>query len=151
MKHHFVPQFLLRSWAEQGNDSKVELFRVDLPGVPSSRRSPKNTAYQEDLYALTSNTIAGVDKQFVEKRFLQVVDSSAARVRDKLIAGGLNTLDEGDKNDWTRFIMSLRTRQPLIIENIKAMAPDYLKANLAENPEEYNALATGADPKTLEE
>jgi hypothetical protein len=51
MRHHYVPQFLLRAWAETMPDKKVEIHRLDRPDLPSSRHSPKYTAYEENLYA----------------------------------------------------------------------------------------------------
>ena len=67
MKHHYIPQFLLSSWANQQLDSRIEVIRLDLTqGITSSRRRPRYTGYEEDLYALTEDKIAGMGKQAVE-------------------------------------------------------------------------------------
>jgi hypothetical protein len=52
MRHHYVPEFLLRSWSETTADKKVEVFRLDLNDLPSNRHVPKYTGYEHDLYAL---------------------------------------------------------------------------------------------------
>ena len=84
MRHHYVPQFLLAPWATPNLDGKLEVFRLDMAAICSSRHTPKHTAYEENLYALTKNVIAGMDKQAIEKSFLMRIDNSAARVREKL-------------------------------------------------------------------
>ena len=64
MKHHYIPQFLLSSWVSQDMDGRLEVIRLDLPrGVTSSRRRPRYTGYEDNLYALTDDKIAGMDKQ----------------------------------------------------------------------------------------
>ncbi len=50
--------------------------------------------------------------------------------------------------DWARFLMSLRLRQPDIVEMLKRESTQYLKATLNEN---YEELAAPEDAPTLEE
>ncbi len=30
MRHHFVPEFLLKPWADSAQDGKLEVFRLDI-------------------------------------------------------------------------------------------------------------------------
>ena len=80
MRHHYIPELLLKVWAETTLDKKVEVFRLDLAGIPSKRYSPKHTGYEKDLYALTHDQVAGLKKQHVETEVLKSVDNEAAKV-----------------------------------------------------------------------
>ena len=151
MRHHYIPQFLLRPWANSTNDRRIEVFRLDLAHLPSSRHTPKYTGYQDNLYALTREEVAGMEQHAVEKSFLAQVDNFAADVRDKLIDEGFETLSLNERKDWVIFLMSLRLRQPNIIDMLRQDAEEQLRANLAEQPNEYEELAGVNDPSTLEE
>lgn len=151
MRHHYVPQFLLRAWAASTLDGKVEVFRLDLENAPSSRRSPKYTGYEDDLYALTKPVVAGMDRQGIEKQFLTHVDNRGAHVRCMLEDEGLGALTLEDRVDWSRFLMSLRLRQPDIVQVLRNESAVHLRATLATQPEQYEELAGLEDPPTLEE
>jgi Protein of unknown function (DUF4238) len=149
MRHHYVPQFLLRAWAETTLDKKVEIFRLDRPQLPSSRRSPKHTAYEKNLYALTLPMVAGMEQQAVERHLLQHIDQSAADVLRKLSATGLVGLTPEQRSDWARFLMSLRLRQPTMIQQLCIQSSQHLEVSLTDQPEEYESLAEVGDPPTL--
>lgn len=151
MRHHYVPQFLLRAWAKSAPDHKIETFRLDLPHLPSSRHGPRHTAYEDNLYSLTKPNVAGMEQQAVEKHFLRHIDELAAGVLNKLIVTGFKELTPRDRSDWARFLMSLRLRQPAMVQQLRTESSEHLKASLADKPEEYDALAGIADPPTLEE
>ena len=151
MRHHYVPQFLLNPWAESNPDGKIEVFRFDLKNLPSSRHTPKYTGFDDDLYALTKEIVGGMEKQAIEKLFLKRVDNNAARVRRKLEYQGLKYLTQKDRVDWACFLMSLRIRQPNIVHMLQQEATEHLKSDLKEKPEEYEAIYSDGDPKTLEE
>ena len=149
MKHHFVPQFLLRAWADTTEDAKVEVFRLDLPHVHSSRRKPEYTGYEDNLYTLTKPAVLGVEQQAVEAEFLQRVDSEGAKLLCKLYTTGLADLKPQDRGSWVSFILSLLFRTPDAVSWLRANASDVLKSSLNERPEEYDAIADTFDPPTL--
>ena len=150
MRHHYIPQFLLRAWSETMPDGKVEVFRLDLPNLPSTRRTPKNTAYEDDLYALTRPIVAGMEKHAVEVAILRQVDDLAARVRRKLVDTGFRSLSLSERCDWVRFLMSLQLRQPNIILQLCEETSDHLRQSLADQPEQYEALSQEESIPTLE-
>lgn len=127
MRHHYVPQFLLRAWAETRPDKKVEVFRLDNLGVPSSRRAPKYTAYEKNLYALTMPLVAGMEQQAVEEHLLRHIDNLAAGVLRKMTTTGFNGLTPENRSDWARFLMSLRLRQPVLSSNCGLKFPSIWK------------------------
>ena len=149
MKHHYVPQFLLREWAETTPDREVETFRLDLPGLPSSRHAPRYVGYEPNLYALTLPKVAGMEQQAVEKHLLRHIDTAAASVLQKLTHAGFASLTSNDRNDWIRFIMSLRVRQPSIVTQLRVEASEHLEASLRRMPEEYQTIAGESDPPSL--
>ena len=151
MRHYYVPQFLLSPWAENTLDVKLEVFRLDLPHLPSSRHAPKYTGYGDDLSALSKDAVAGMEKQSIEMLFLKRVDNNAARVRNKLENYGLKSLTGEDRVDWVRFIMSLRIRQPDIVHMLKQESANHLIYTLKDQPQEYEELISDNDPPTLEE
>ncbi len=151
MRHHYIPQFLLKPWLAGNADGRVEIYRLDLDGVPSSRKTPKHTGFEENLYALTIPVVAGMNQQAVEKHFLMHVDNLGALVRRKLDEHGLRSLTTDDRVNWARFLMSLRIRQPDIVQMIRTDAAANLRVNLAAQPEQYEELAQLNDPSTLEE
>src|SRR5262245_32530271 len=141
MRHHYVPQFLLRAWADTTPDGKVETFRLDLDEVPSTRHAPKHIGYEHDLYALSVPQMAGMDKQAIEKHFLRKVDNDAARVLQTLTSLRLNDLTASDRNDWARFLMSLRIRQPATVDKLRTLSEEHLRRSLEESPAQYQELA----------
>ena len=149
MKHHFIPQFLLKAWASTTEDKKLEVFRLDLPHFPSSRRTPEYTGYEENLYTLTEPVVADVRQQSAETDFLQCVDSDGARVLHKLNTTGFTDLRPQDQVIWAYFIESLLFRTPDAISWLRDMARNILEASLNENPEEYDTIAETCDPHTL--
>ena len=94
-------------------------FRLDLKGLPTMRRVPKATAYEHNLYALTRSVVAGMSLQAIETDLLRHIDNYAAPVRVKMEQHGLKSLSITERQDWVRFLMSLRVRQPDIVSKLR--------------------------------
>jgi len=75
MKHHYVPQFLLRRWCDE--TGRLQSFSVRDGRVLSSARAPEYTGYESALYAVVANAL-GIDDDHIEKRFFSPLDNSAA-------------------------------------------------------------------------
>ena len=149
MRHHYIPQFLLKAWA--GADGKIEVFWIDPQHLRSSRLAPKSTAYEDNLNALTVSEVAGVKQQAVETDFMQHIDNLAARALQKMADTGFAELKKEDCAAWMYFIMSLPPRAPEVVSRLHAEGSKYLKASLDEKPEEYEAISESDDPPTLTE
>ena len=150
MRNHYLPQFLQRPWVSR-SDGKLQVFRQGAHGVKSFRQSPKGNGYVEDLLSLTREQVAGMDQHAIEKVVLQAVDNDASLVRQKLETHGLSGLTPEERSAWVRLIMSLRLRQPSIVRQLREESASTLRGMLAAQPEEYDALAGGDAPPTLEE
>ncbi len=149
MRHHYVPQFLLRSWAEGTKDQKVEIFRIDRPDLPSSRRAPEYTAFCDNLYSLDRDAVAGLSKHDIETRLLKNIDNEAARVIQNLNKSGFQNFSRKNAFEWARFLVSLVVRQPDLVQEIRLEATAVLRQELANNPEEYEVLISKEDPPDL--
>lgn len=148
MRHHYVPEFLLKRWAETTRDKKVEVFQLDIPRIPSKRHTPKHTGFERDLYALTRDRVAGLDKQHVETNILKHVDNEAARVLKKILIGGLNCLTKKDNTHWIIFLMSLKVRALENIDLLKPNEPKKFSGALIENSEKDSAPSGNQLPLT---
>lgn len=151
MKNHYIPQFLLGAWAYISTDGKIQTFRLDLKEFPTSRHTPKFTGFEDDLYALSKPFVAGMEKHAVEKNCLSQIDHQASIIHHKLVGEGLASLNIKELWGWVYFLMSLRLRQPQMIQKLTEEASTALKESLSTEPAEYETLAQEGDPQTLEE
>lgn len=149
LKQHYVPQFLQKAWA--GANGKVTTFRLDLPHISSSELAPEYTGYENDLWSLTKDEILGMKKDAVEKRVFGRIDSDASKVHQLLLNRGLTKLTTDQRSEWTRFLMSLKLREPAQVELLKLEASETLRHSLRDKPEEFQALAKDSNNPTLED
>lgn len=126
VKHHYVPQFLLKRWA---GASGLFCFCVRHGRLVYSERAPEYTGYEIDLYGILANAL-GVGEDHLEKRLFGPIDSNAARVLDKLELHAALTEDEHIA--WTFFLSSLRVRQPDVLRFLRNEGMARLRATLAE-------------------
>ena len=150
MKHHHVPQFLLKRWALKP-DEKIQVFHLDLQHCPSSRRKPKYTGFEDDLYAMNDPQVKGIDRQALEKDHLATVDDRAANVLSKMEGAEFSELTEKDCCFWLDFIMLFPWRNPDAISTLNIEGSKHLMASLEEQPEQYDEIAESSDPPTLAE
>jgi len=94
-KHHYVPQFLLKRWAN--NEGLVPVFRRCEDGViRPTTTAPKGTAFVEFLYSLDG--VPDDQRQIIESKFFaEQVDSKGSVVLDKMLAGGVHALTPAER------------------------------------------------------
>ena len=149
MRHHFVPQFLMKFWSDTTRDGKLEVFRLDLPLLPSSRMTPKYTGFEQNLYSLTKPKVANVERQDLETQFLMKIDDGGSRALQKMAENYFDTFNSRDCQSWARFIFSLLYRTPDVVSLLHSKASKTLVSSLNERPEEYKVIAETIDPPTL--
>lgn len=133
----------------RGTRSRIS---IDVPGVPSRRRSPKATGFADELLALCGPGLSNEDRQYIETNTMQEIDSSASIERLEMLHWGASKITEHQRYDWGRFLNSLRLRQPQSVEQkIRAESAAVLVRELERAPEEYQRLAQTWDPRTLVE
>jgi len=146
-KHHYVPVFYLKQWA--GADRRLcEYKRV--PGKILTRRTfPDGTGYEKDLYRVDG--LPEPLAQEVESKFMHMVDTNAKRALDKIISGDESRWEEKPRSAWTRFILSLRFRNPEVVHDLKRHMLEVWKAGVDHLQANYHALRLPSDPPTFEE
>jgi hypothetical protein len=97
-RHHYIPVFYLKRWT--GPDGRLCEYSRPYKETKAKRKHPAATAYVEGLY-----TVSGLPPertQFVEKQFMQMVDSGAAEALTAMLK---RTAPAGNEEpDWIRTI-----------------------------------------------
>ena len=127
MKHHYVPQFLLRRWTD--DRGRLFSFSVRNGALVCSRRTPKSTGYESGLYAIVAN-VFGLSEDHIEKKLFGPIDNAAAVALEKI--ENHEALAGDDHVAWTFFLSSLRIRQPDTLEFLRTKGMALLVAKLAE-------------------
>lgn len=127
MKHHYVPQFLLKRW--QDESGKVNVFTLKKGHLVSSKRAPKWTGFENDLYAIVANAL-GLARDVLERKIFSPLDNNAAKALEKLERH--EALSEHDHIAWTFFLSSLRIRQPDVLDYVRKEGGQLVKQFLAE-------------------
>jgi hypothetical protein len=111
-RHHYIPVFYLKQWV--GPDGRLCEYSRPHKETKAKRKHPAATAYVDNLYTVPG--LPPAEAQFVEKKFMQIVDSGAAEAMTAMLK---RTEPIGDKEPnwmhvihWARFIYSLSLRTP---------------------------------------
>lgn len=105
MDNHYLPQFYLRQWSNDGN-TVIRWIYINNE-VKSKKNSIKLTASEKNLYTIKHEP---EKKHIVETNIFSPIDSKAALLLKKICNFELDKFDVVDKLDWTKFIISLITR-----------------------------------------
>jgi Protein of unknown function (DUF4238) len=111
-RHHYIPIFYLKQWT--GADGRLCEYSRPFDKVKAKRKHPAATAYVAGLY--TVKDLPPERTQFVEKEFMQRVDSGAAEALIDLLKVTPQPMDK--EPDWirvicwARFVYSLGVRNP---------------------------------------
>lgn len=128
-RHHYVPEFLLKRWAPNPNDSNVRgyywnRYRDDLSCLV---RGAKAFCYDLDLFAVRVQTLPS---DILETAFFGPIDTQGATAADKLVRNGPDALTGDDRCDFTRFLFSLEHRHPLRIQYLRNQGPKVLEEDI---------------------
>ncbi|MGE4046261.1 MAG: DUF4238 domain-containing protein [Acetobacteraceae bacterium] len=147
-KHHYIPVFYLKQWA--GMDRQVCEYRLVQPGkIVTRRKFPNGTGYKHDLYRVDG--VPDPIAQAVEREFMRMVDTQANYALQKLIRGDSAPWDSKERSSWTRFLLSLRFRNPETVLTIKRQMVDVWEATLEDMKINYHKVRYVGDPPTFEE
>lgn len=142
-KHHYLPRFYLINWASK-SDGKVQYFFREGERFLSSRISPKNTGYENNLYSLKK--VAPENLQLVEKFLNKEFDSPASNLFKKIESSGINSFSHEEKELFARFLFSLRFRGASYLKKIKKDGKALLCQKIEEEKEN---LLPGFSPSNL--
>lgn len=127
VKHHYVPQFLLRRWCN--DKGKLQSFSVRNGRVLHSSLAPRYTGYENALYAVVANAL-GIDEDHLERKLFSPIDANAAVALGKIERR--EVISEADKIAWAFFLNSLRVRQPDVLAHLRSEGLKMLSGLLAE-------------------
>lgn len=105
------------------------MFTVVNGRVAASRHTPRYTGYEDDLYAVGTNSL-GIERHFLEKRLFTPIDNDAAVALGKIERR--EPITSKDKMAWAIFLNSLRCRKPDVLNHLRNEGVAMLKAFLAE-------------------
>ena len=115
-KHHYVPEFLLKQWA----DTKGDIWRHFRNGrgeIDCKRQAPGGMGYYPGLYA--TDGLPPEHRQQVEKLFMMPLDTAANRIHQRLLKGQVEKLTDAQRSRWASLIMSLWFRTPGEVASIR--------------------------------
>jgi hypothetical protein len=153
-RHHYVPVFYLKRWT--ASDGRLYEYSKPFSAVKVKRKHPSATAYVTGLYTIP--TLAPEHAQVVEKRFMQVIDSEAAKVLAIMIGdpnrSASTLLDSEQHKIWfATFVWSLLCRTPEALQDLDRLGqisdPDVAK--LEPIRKWYGYLRGPKDPETFDE
>ena len=127
VKHHYVPQFLLRRWCNDAG--KLQSFKVLNGRVVCKSLAPEYTGYENGLYAVVANGL-GIGEDHLEQKFFSLLDSNAAVALGKIERR--DVISHDDKIAWSFFLNSLRVRQPDVLTHIRTEGMKMFRGFLAE-------------------
>jgi hypothetical protein len=124
-KHHYIPVFYLRQWADECS-RLVEYSRQGPHRVVKARpTSPTGTGYVRGLYRLED----------VDPNVVNVVETLFLKPSDGLAANALQSFLKGEafprpqlRTSWSRFVLSLMLRYPEAVELMKRQLRENVQA-----------------------
>ncbi|HLI11068.1 MAG TPA: DUF4238 domain-containing protein [Alphaproteobacteria bacterium] len=136
-EHHFVPQFLLRSWAVNGVlmgywwDSRRS-------ALVCKRKGPRAFGWQLGLLTLRAHKLG---RDALERIFFGEVDTKGAYACSLLIKYGPSALNEDQRCDFARLLLSLEIRRPPIVATLRDSGRRHIAEALDSDPEILEAMA----------
>jgi|CXWL01.1.fsa_nt_gi hypothetical protein len=141
MHEHHIPEFYQSAWAVE--DARLYRHSLANPHWRPSRKHPGAFGYLDDYTAFQAPTPNGVHKNAFELD-TQVLDSKAARVRDKFLSGTKHSSDEHLL--WAQFLWFMRIREPERVAHARAIGKQSALEHFQKDPHEYLAVRGEGEP-----
>lgn len=142
INHHHLPVFYLRQWCN--SNGRVVHYHRPYKDVVASPIAPDNTGYERDLYTLRG--YPPEKAQAIETDVMGPhVDEPASRALKILIARDFSGMTDEMREGWTRFLMSMRLRDPHSLAEQSTLAGNLLKGDLLVDTE-YQIIRKDTDP-----
>lgn len=147
MKHHFIPAFSLRPWA--GSDGLVCQMRLINGRVVGGRTHPNATGLERDLYKTDGLTAA--EEHHLEENFFKPIDTAANQALQKMLAWDKAAWTSEMRSAWTRYLLSLRFRNPDTVKDLKTHMIDIWSTARESIKKDFAKWRRPDDPDTWEE
>lgn len=146
-KHHYVPVFYLREWA-QADGKLAEFSRPTGSDVKARPAGPKGTGYVRGLYRFEAET-EEIAEAF-ERLFFGAVDSSAKKALDIHLGRSKVKWNPENRSAWSRFMIGMLYRNPERIAGLRKYIEDIALDNYEAGKAEYDAQTKPGDPPYLD-
>ena len=145
-RHHYIPQFYLRRWA---NDrGLVSSYSWQGGKIYVGDYSPRSIGAEAGLYALDG--VPPDMRNAIERDVMgPMIDGPAADAMAVLLGEVSGPLSHEARLAWIRFLVSLMVRTPAQLAALKADGAATLRDQLAADPEEYERVRGPNDPPTF--
>jgi hypothetical protein len=148
VKHHFIPEFLLKQWAV--NEGKLWRFVQPIPGkIVPKHVAPAEIGYKKHLYSLPG--LPASQAQKVETSFMSPLDSLAAEAHQLLLLDKAENMSIEHRSAWSRFIMSLWYRTPDGLHYLKKAMNLILRLPDDSMNKSYKCLRTRGSAESIED
>jgi Protein of unknown function (DUF4238) len=145
-RHHYIPKFYLRRWANAGG--KVSSYSWQGAKLYIGEYSPRSIGAEDGLYSLDG--VPAEMRNSIERVFMgPMVDGPAADGMRVLLGEAPGPLSIDGRTAWVRFLVSLMCRTPRQFAALKSDGAATLRAELQANPEEYEKIRGPDDPPTF--
>ncbi|MBX3502116.1 MAG: DUF4238 domain-containing protein [Alphaproteobacteria bacterium] len=148
MRHHYVPVFYLKQWAEQP-DGKVPFYQWINDRIVPGRRTPENTGYEDDLYA--KDKVPDTERHIIEESLFSPIDNAAAPIHRKMLQLEDCDLTPDERAAWAVFLIAANARVPGIVNEARAKYAASAREAFLKNPDEYERAKGSASEATFVE
>jgi hypothetical protein len=146
-KHHYIPVFYLREWA-QPDGRLLEFSRPTGNDVKTRPTSPTGTGYVRGLYRL--DHLSGDAAEAYEKFFFSLVDNRAKDGLDILLGRSAAKWNDHSRTAWSQFVLGMLFRNPERIAATRKFIEDFTLENSDKDQADYEAQRKPGDPDYLE-
>jgi hypothetical protein len=119
-RHHFVPQFILRGWSDDGQIVSYRWINQAEKVHQNAQQSVADACQIPNL-----NDYFGLprdQRDFPETKFFTPkIDTPASIAHDIMLRDGLSALTPAQRTDWAGLLVSFGVRTP---ETLRQMGPD---------------------------
>lgn len=127
---HFVPVFYTQRWANVRGQVTRYFFDQNVRRADNFKcveTGPRPLGRKRHLWTV-HGSLTPNHKYLIEREFFGQIDDKAARIADRFV-NGRNDLTDKERVEWAQFLVSLRYRNPIIVQyEIKRVA-NLIRAN----------------------
>ena len=129
-RHHYVPEFLLKAWTI---DSLVNGYwwNSKKDQLDCNRKGAKAFCFAKDLLTLRGRE---EERDALERRFFADIDTKGSIARRCLLENGPNSLNNDQRSDFVRLLLSFEARRPTIVRKLRDDGSRYLAESIDNDP-----------------
>lgn len=147
-KHHYLPEFYQKRWAN--SDGEVHVYHRPYDQIYVQKKYPAAVGFEIELYAIPSLS-EPTERQRLEIQLFGKIDRDASDALTFMEERGIPPTDPKLKQAWTDFLLSLIHRTPTAIANLKKHYIEKLSELDLQMEEIYTNLKGANDPPTFQE